>query len=185
MTGISFYKEWFVAPVILLVVITPSGASKLFCPLSIYPNVTCLFPSAASISHSPEGTLTLSLSDCLTLGWEVPAPAWCCCCGPSSWPWCSCCAGSLPDSERAPSAPSPAARCPTGSACAPACCGCCRSGSWEAGWEEMVRSRWFLFLRKSLLAPKPKLPLRSTMRAVLDLAGRERWLYSSWDKWAA
>lgn len=23
------------------------------------------------------------------------------------------------------------------------------------------------------------------MRALLDLAGRERWLYSSWDKWAA
>lgn len=58
-------------------------------------------------------------------------------------------------------------------------------GELGAGWEEMVRSRWFLFLRKSLFAPKPKLPLRSTMRALLDLAGRERWLYSSWDKWAA
>lgn len=58
-------------------------------------------------------------------------------------------------------------------------------GELGAGWEEMVRSRWFLFLRKSLFAPKPKLPLRKTMRALLDLAGRERWLYSSWDKWAA
>ncbi|PWA15814.1 hypothetical protein CCH79_00009115, partial [Gambusia affinis] len=58
-------------------------------------------------------------------------------------------------------------------------------GELGAGWEEMVRSRWFLFLRKSLLAPRPKLPLRRTMRALLDLAGRERWLYSSWDKWAA
>ncbi|MEQ2177366.1 hypothetical protein GOODEAATRI_002740 [Goodea atripinnis] len=58
-------------------------------------------------------------------------------------------------------------------------------GELGAGWEEMVRSRWFLFLRKSLFAPRPKLPLRRTMRAVLDLAGRERWWYSSWDKWAA
>lgn len=58
-------------------------------------------------------------------------------------------------------------------------------GEVGAGWEEMVRSRWFLFLRKSLFAPKPKLLLRSTMRALLDLAGRERWLYSSCDKWAA
>lgn len=58
-------------------------------------------------------------------------------------------------------------------------------GELGAGWEEMVRSRWFRLRRKSLLAPRPKLPLRSTMRALVDFAGRERWWYSSWDRWAA
>lgn len=66
-----------------------------------------------------------------------------------------------------------------------------RSGRWPAllppaaeGWEEMVRSRWFLLRRNSVWLGSPKLPLRSAMRVVF-LAGRERWLYSSWARWAA
>lgn len=65
-----------------------------------------------------------------------------------------------------------------------------RSGRWlllplvAEGWEEMVRSRWFLLRRNSVWLGSPKLPFRSAMRVVF-LAGRERWLYSSWARWAA
>lgn len=49
--------------------------------------------------------------------------------------------------------------------------------------EEMVRNMWLRLRRKSPPAAfKPKLPLRRTMRVLADLAGRDLWLYSSWDR---
>lgn len=67
--------------------------------------------------------------------WKDPAPAWYCCCGPSSWLWCSCCAVLPPGCG---CGWTPAARRPIGSACAPACCGCCcpsvKSGPAEKRW---------------------------------------------------
>ena len=54
------------------------------------------------------------------------------------------------------------------------------------GWEERVRNTWLRLRRKSPpAAPRPKLPLRRTMRVLADLAGRDRWLYSSWARWLA
>lgn len=53
-------------------------------------------------------------------------------------------------------------------------------------WEEMVRKMWFRFRRKSPPAvPRAKLPFRRTIRVLAVLAGRDLWLYSSWDRWEA
>ena len=53
-------------------------------------------------------------------------------------------------------------------------------------WEEMVRKMWLRLRRNSPpVAPRPKLLLRRTMRVLADLAGRDLWLYSSWDRWEA
>lgn len=53
-------------------------------------------------------------------------------------------------------------------------------------FEEMVRKMWLRLRRKSPpAAPRAKLPLRRTMRVLADLAGRDLWLYSSWDRWDA
>lgn len=60
---------------------------------------------------------------------------------------------------------------------------CLRPG--PLGWAEMVRSRWFRERRKSLWPGRPKLPLRSAMRVAVLRAGRARWLYLSWARWAA
>lgn len=54
------------------------------------------------------------------------------------------------------------------------------------GWAEMVRKMWLRLRRKSPpAAPSPKLPFRRTMRVLADLAGRDLWLYSNWDRWVA
>lgn len=116
-----FYKEWLVAPVIFIVVFTHQVQANCFiylCQESLPQH--CLFKW-----------------HCLPIliwGWERLVPAWCCCCGPSSWLWCSCCAVLLPgcSCER-----TPAAHHLIGSACVLACCVCCLLGSWG-----LVGRRW-------------------------------------------
>lgn len=61
----------------------------------------------------------------------------------------------------------------------------CTGGVEDVGCEEMVRSRWLRFRKKSPLPPSPKLPFRRTMRALPVLAGLDLWLYSSWERWDA
>lgn len=76
-------------------------------------------------------------------------------------------------------------RCPRCSLSAWLCVRSCGRGPGPLGWAEMVRSRWFRERRKSPWPGRPKLPLRSAMRVAALRAGRARWLYLSWAKWAA
>lgn len=61
----------------------------------------------------------------------------------------------------------------------------CTGGVEDVGCEEMVRSRWLRFRKKSPLPPSPKLPFRRTRRVLPVLAGLDLWLYSSCDRWDA
>lgn len=64
---------------------------------------------------------------------------------------------------------------------------CVRSCRWLAppGWAEIVRNKWFRERRKSPWPGRPKLPLRSATLVAVLRAGRARWLYLSWARWAA
>lgn len=53
-------------------------------------------------------------------------------------------------------------------------------------FEEMVRKMWLRLRRNSPpAAPRAKLPFRRTIQVLVDLAGQDLWLYSSWDRWDA
>lgn len=106
-------------------VIQPSGASDQFFNLCIYIcqkslAQLCIFKSLPRRCHY------IDFSN-LIWGWKCLVPAWCCCCGPSSWLWCSCCAVLVLGCG---CEWTPVAHRLTGSECARVCCGCCRLGSW-------------------------------------------------------